>query len=325
MNKYKSHPISRATREWPENELAGFQEAGRKYSPISGISTSNPIYNSKGSALVIAIIFMVVASILITVGAKLISNTYKMTKEQELYVGEAENVARAGLQDAMAWYRRQGGPIYAFNISPSAYSPVSIGATPTFGVMASGTPYTYVDQPFNPSSNTINAQKSDTLDQTIGIVNEYPLDDQDPTKATLFARYEVKKQANPNATPAPTLDPNVVHDITGNRMPGYLNGDGLVWYVVSTGYIYRREDKTGTFPYWKVGYNTPPNKIISKARFASEFMKLGINMPTIDPVNILGGVYCNAASQITMSDGHFTVINGLASKQGFSIVTMTNK
>src|SRR5581483_7704404 len=69
-------------------------------------ASSPEIKNQRGSALVMAAIFMMIATVLITVGMKLVTVSNQQSTQANLYVGEAENVARAGLVDALGWLRR---------------------------------------------------------------------------------------------------------------------------------------------------------------------------------------------------------------------------
>ena len=149
--------------------------------------------------MVMAMFFLLVAVSLITTGMKLVSTASREAKQTELYVGEAENVARAGLTDALGYFRRQQKIVMAFNQNYGA------GSVPIY---SSG--ISYVDQPFNPVYNGSNPASSDTLDASIGIVNEYPLDGGGTTMdAVLWGRYEVKKQSIPflaGLTPTATPD-----------------------------------------------------------------------------------------------------------------------
>ena len=56
-----------------------------------------------------------------------------------------------------------------------------------------------------------------------------------------WGRYEVKRQTNPANAP---YDPHAVHDITSQRLyAGEQNGEGLVWYIESKGYVYKRQEE----------------------------------------------------------------------------------
>lgn len=274
-----------------------------------------PFVSQKGSALMMAIIFMLVATTLITVGVKLISDASRSAKEKELYVGEAENVAKAGLIDALGWFRRQGGNggiVEAYD-QPN-YIP---GQTPNFlpGI-------TYVDQPFSPVNNVTNAQSSDTIDASIGIVAEYPLNSPVTSTALYWARYEVKKQG------AGAYDPDAVHDISGQRT-GFVNGDGAVWYLQATGYVYKRLDKTvDVNGYWIVPYNVSPNLVIAKAKMATELRKLSLNMPVPNPPgpnNVSAGLYAeNVKNQVTLTSSQCLLFGAVSQVGSYAAIGETS-
>lgn len=242
-----------------------------------------------------AAIFMLVATMLMTVGYRLVSNSSRQSKERMLYVGEAENVARAGLVDTLGWFSRRtsnGGLV-----AGAVVTPVIPGSTPTPVY-----PYTNIDQAFSPQNNTANAQLSDTIDASIGIVKEYPLDSPVTANALYWARYEVKQQGTG------AFDPNAVHDVTGERIFKYADGSGYVWNIVSTGYVYKRMDKsidptTGNFA---VSMTQPPNSVVATARFSTEFRKLSLVMPCPTPGNVngvAGAIYVqNIKNQVTLSN-----------------------
>ncbi|HEY5038087.1 MAG TPA: hypothetical protein VIJ93_03340, partial [bacterium] len=274
--------------------------------PVRAKNNSSLKLTNRGSALVMAAIFMVISTTLITVGMKLIANASRAAKERELYIGEAENVARAGLQDAMGWFRRQsgnGGVVFGNQIN--TYAPG--GAAPVINPL-----YTNVDQAFNPVYNAVNSQGSDTIDASIGIVSEYPLNDAVTANALYWARYEVKKQG------VGAFDPNAVHDVTGSRTSSYLNGDGYIWNIVSTGYVYKRLDKSvDAFGLWVIPYNQSPNLLVASARFSTELRKLALNMPI--PSTDIGksaALYVeNIRNQVTLQNDQ-TRLNGAVSAIG---------
>jgi hypothetical protein len=190
-------------------------------------------------------IFSIVAATLMVIAGRMISESAKQTKKMEISGAEAENVARAGLVDAINWFIRKG-------IVKSG-NPI---ANP---------PYQYIDDAFINSSNTLS---SDTMDSTIGIVNQYALE----SKNNLWARYEVHRQLNPAGTPtAVSVDPHAVHDVTGEMMnTGNLDGLGLVWSLESIGYIYKQLDSTKA-------YNQAPNQVLGSARIRTVIRKMAVN------------------------------------------------
>ena len=276
-----------------------------------------------------ACIFMVVATTLITVGMKLISNSAKESKQAELYTGEAENVARAGLIDTMGWFRRQSGVVKAFNAS--TWTPGQVPVTTTNP--QTSLPFSFLDQPFQPVNNNANAQKSDTLDATIGIVNEYSLSTAniltDPN-VNFVGRYEVRRVQSaemtqvPITTPVATEVPGIVRDVTGKRTGGLVKGDGIVWSVTSTGYVYNRVDKSlNAGQTLAIPFNQYPNKVVATAKVTTEFRKFTVNLPTTGGNNWLAAVYCTNANKITLPTDDQGIINGAVSATTYAVAALS--
>jgi hypothetical protein len=228
----------------------------------------------------------------------------------------------------LGWFRRKNGIVRAYN---NQYLP---GAVPVFATNPqTALPYTYVDQPFQPVKNPTNAQLSDTLDDTIGIVNEYSLDSSSVTAnsdVVHFGRYEVRKVSplEPTTTPIATRAPNVVRDVSGNRLGNQVNGNGLSWSVVSTGYVYKRLDKTiSATPGvgWIVPYNQPPNKVLATAKVATELRKLTVNLPSAAGTTWYAGIYCtNANARVTLPTNNLGILNGAVSTTTYATASMSS-
>lgn len=269
-----------------------------------------------------AAIFMVIASILITAGFRLVSDSARQAKQRNYYVAEAENVARAGIVDALGWFGRQsanGGVVFG-NYSNS-YAP---GATPTVQPI-----YVSADDAFNPQGNTANTQMSDTIDAGIGIVKEYPLDDPVTAKAVFWARYEVWKQDAPKFTPVhgSTFNPYAAHDITGQRDTAHINGDGYVWTIACKGIVYRRMDKTvDTYGFFTAPYNQAPNTVVATSIQSAELRKLSLLMPQPTPnISISGGLYVkNIRSQVTLSSVETTLSGAVSTYNNYAAIGMTS-
>ena len=209
---------------------------------------SNP-FKTEGSALVIAIILSVVIAMLAIVGAQLITTSFKDVRQQEHQGAEVDNVARAGLVDAISWFKRQ-------NTQPVC--------SPQGGPWA--------DAAFNPQIST-SAALSDTIDQSIGIVQEYPLND----ATGLYARYEVWRQTNP-AVAGVVYDAYSVHDITGQRFfNGVQTGQGYAWYVASRGYIYRASNPTTLWNGCTTTFNI--QNVLARSKVSTEIRKITLNLP----------------------------------------------
>lgn len=277
--------------------------------------------NQKGNALVMASIFVVVGVTLVTVGARLISNASREAKADQTNIAEADNAARAGLEDALNYFIRVNAAgsagMRAFN---QAYFP---GQTPQFATGVS-----YIDQPFNPQWNS-NPKQSDTIDEaaTIGLVNEYGLDNGDFTKASLIARYEVKRQQ-----PGTVIDPLAAHDISGDRAVSELNGDGVVWSVTSTGYVYKRLDHTytGTYeaglcPQWDVPYDVAPNVVLAKVSISTEFRQVACNLPTTLTTAAEGAVYCQSVTQVHFANSSVRLQGAVTLGTNFAVLGMTDQ
>lgn len=157
--------------------------------------------SEKGSVLLL-VVFIASLMAFIPIGAELLRNSRKQVELQAHAGAQALNVARAGLTDAVAWFRRQ----------PS--QPVKNISFP--------------DTAFFPRQAT-----DDTDDESIGLVKEYRLGETN----NLYARYEIVRQSTSAAN-----NDHAVHDITRLRVNGGTNGEGLAWFIESVGYVYRRKD-----------------------------------------------------------------------------------
>jgi hypothetical protein len=203
----------------------------------------------RGSVLMIVLILMALLAV-IPIGMQLVTTNNNNSHNQLNAVGQANNMARAGLLDAMSWFRRQP------NI-------VSSLANPTL--------YSYPDQAFAPQYSTNTAQ-SDTMDSSIGIVEQYQID----SNNTLWGRYEVHI-----ATQGYQSDPNSVHDISALRIPGQQAGAGLAWYLASTGYVFRNVNPA-------VPFNQSPNQIVGTAKVVTEIRRVSLILP-LQAAVIVGG------------------------------------
>ncbi len=274
--------------------------------------------NPHGSALVMAAIFMVIAITLITVGVQFIANAFNSIQASNTNVAEAEQVAEAGLAAAVQWFAVQTGNNGFISGLENSNMPITMGITPTVN------PYYFtVDQAFNPAYSS-NPQATYTSDSTVGLMMEYPLDNAVSTSANYWGRYEVWQQGSTaytpgagssvvsgviEATPATVTynqNPYAVHDASGERYPGYVDGDGLVWVIYSKGYVYKRMDKTlnATAPAWNAGWNTPynqaPNIIEATAIYKTEIRKFSVNLPVASS-GVTAALYVGVpSSQVTL-------------------------
>jgi hypothetical protein len=269
-----------------------------------------------------ASIFMIVAAILITAGFRLISDSARQAKEKGFFVAQAEYVAQAGLADALAWFSRHtsnGGLVFG-NINNN-FLP---GQTPTVNPV-----FTSVDDAFDPVNNTANAQASDTTNQKIGIVKDYPLDNAVTSLATFWAHYEVWEQDAPNFTPVngSSYNPYAVHDVTGSRDTAHLTGDGYVWSVVCKGYVYKRLDfTTDIYGDFSAPYTQAPNTVVASAIVSTELRKLSLLLPQPTPNNTTSGALYvqNIRNQVTLASTETNLTGAVSAFGNYAAIGMTN-
>lgn len=202
--------------------------------------------NQKGSILILAVIFLFIGSTLAIVGTQLVVNTGKKVRQQQMFIAEANSVARAGVVDTLNWFRRQG-------------------------VVSGSAPWPH--EAFYPRE----LPNGDTLDETIGLVKEFNLSHLAPgqtlQEAKRWGRYEVRRQImDPTATATPTPDPLAARDVSAERLDDAAAGSGQVWKITSIGYVYRLNDPNKAF-------NEAPNEILAKASIETEFRRLELNYP----------------------------------------------
>lgn len=129
--------------------------------------------------------------------------TNRMVIDFELnYHGEAVNTAKAGLIDALSWFRRQTAqPVDDFDPQRNLVIVPNINDT---------------------DDNTDDGSGS----KVIGLVREYKLSKEDnAAQDQIWGRYEVRRR--------------VVRDITEERN---LSGQGRYWYIESKGYIFTKRN-----------------------------------------------------------------------------------
>lgn len=197
--------------------------------------------NNAGSIILFVVAFLAVLA-MIPLSMNLLKLTSQQAQSQINFTAQANNVARAGLTDAISWFRRQ------------TTQPVRSGVPPSL--------YAWADGAFYPRLSTSTA---DTIDESIGLVKEYQLTE----SGLLWARYEVRRQQD---TATNAVDPKAVHDITGMRCEGHVAGEGLAWYVESAGIVYRKFDAAKNF-------DEAPNEVVSRARVSTEIRRLALSLP----------------------------------------------
>ncbi len=270
----------------------------RKGGRRTSVAPFSHLQKPHGSALVMAAIFMTIAVTLITVGVQFIANAFNSVQASNTNVAEAEQVAQQGLKVAVAWFGAQtanNGLVYGF--TTPGIGPSGVDQTPTVNP-----DYSTVDQAFAPSYSSTNSTLSYTSNSSIGIEQEVPLDNPVSASANYWGRYEVYQQGSTFYTPGAgssvvtgviaatpstvtyNYNPYAVHDASGERYPGYLDGDGLVWVIYCKGYVYKRLNwAVTTNGNWVYAYNQAPNTILATAIYKTEIRKLALNLPEPTP------------------------------------------
>lgn len=205
--------------------------------------------NEKGIALIFALLLAVIIVGGLTVGAQLIVTSLRESHKQKAIYAQAEAIAKAGVTDALSWFRRQQS------------QPVRSGYPVPGG--------TYPDAAFYPRQDT------DTIEESIGLVKEELMISDPP----VYGRYEVKRQSVDNYVNPSLTDPDAVHDITGQKLQGRYAGEGLIWSIESKGYVFVKRDPAKE-------YNESPNEILGRATISTEFRRITIQLPTNSAVFI---------------------------------------
>jgi len=198
----------------------------------------------EGFILLYVIYVVVAVGLFIAAATYYLGNSVHRARHELAYSGQAMNVARAGLADAVNWFKAQA----------------------TQPVRSNGTNYTYPDAAFDPQhSGTPTLDYTD--DQTIGMVKEYAITDDE----LLWGRYELRRQQTDNQADSTQTDTTAVHDITARLLRGN-GGDGLAWYVQAKGIVYLKLDPAKA-------YNQAPNKVIESVSMAEQILSLAIQRP----------------------------------------------
>ena len=161
---------------------------------------------SRGSALVLVVIALVMVMGIITAGAILLRNSQDVISD-EAHVGQAVSISMAGLSEALSWFRRQ------------IVQPV---------------------QTFSPQLNlNANPPINDTDDPNVGIVREFQISQ----AFGLWGRYEARllKTKSGGGTAPVVRDVSVDRNLAPTDPP---TSNGWSWYIESTGIIFKKADST---------------------------------------------------------------------------------
>lgn len=159
--------------------------------------------NERGAALVLSLIFTIVALGIVGAGALTLKANQKRTDTSIRLNAQASQFARAGLTEALAWFRRQTEqPVLAFDPILDA------GTTPP---------------------------TLDTADADVGIVREFRIG------GSIWGRYEVWKEwdSDPDADRAARRSQLEVLDVSSRRGD---QSAGSAWRIRSIGSIFNRFD-----------------------------------------------------------------------------------
>lgn len=175
---------------------------------VRGESAGVGVDRERGTALILSLVFTIVAAGIVVTGAMIERGSREQTSTRFRVHGQAVQFARAGLTEAISWFRRQPvQPVMAFEPL------VDLGANPPV---------------------------IDTADPVIGIVRDFRV------RGRLWGRYEVWKEwaEDPVSTRQAWRHQMAVHDVSVERIGG--NG-GTAWRIRSLGYLYERESEAVPF------------------------------------------------------------------------------
>ncbi len=215
----------------------------------------------KGSALVLVAMMAVLILMFGVLSTTSAINAQQDTVKTFRRNVQAVNVAKAGIQDTIGWFKRQDlQPVSQRN----PHDP----------------PYACPDLAFNPKYDPDDAAKSDTDDPNIGIVRDSFIGG---TGGNLFGRYIVRKRQSCSDS-----NPQAVRDITVSRgkntsdaNDSSYRGEGISWYIESEGVIYQRNDPDKE-------PDEAPNRILDRSRVGIEINRVSITTPVQAPVMVWG-------------------------------------
>ncbi|MFO1052178.1 MAG: hypothetical protein U1F36_08180 [Planctomycetota bacterium] len=164
--------------------------------------------SERGTALILALIFTIVSAGIVLTGALVERGSRERTNTQFRVEGQAVQFARAGLTEAMSWFRRQvTQPVLRFDpiVDMNAVPPII-----------------------------------DSMEPEVGVVREFRV------RGRVWGRYEVWKEwaEDPDPERVQWRQNMAAHDVSRERQAG--NG-GTSWRIRSMGYVFEREDETSRF------------------------------------------------------------------------------
>lgn len=169
---------------------------------------------AKGTMLVMVMVSMIMLSGIMMASVHLFKSQDQILEHELHYHGQAVNAAKAGLIDALSWFRRQ-------RVQPVEEDQAGNGG-------------------FDPLRDLLaSPQINDTDDPFIGLVREYEIS----TTENLWERYEIRKKRVLPANPPARLNQSIVgvQDIT-NQHNDDSGNMGRFWYIECKGFIFQRLD-----------------------------------------------------------------------------------
>ncbi len=224
----------------------------------------------KGAALILVLSFSVAILTIAALSSQLVNRSQTNTQEEFRRKAQATNIARAGLKEALGWFKLKSS---------------------SGGAVAGTEPC--VDAAFAPEYHADPRLRA-TDDPVRGIVKDILLNED----RNVYGRYIIRKQpcgsgADPNYTPDDAgYEPLAAHDITHLKSPA-AQGSGLIWRLTSEGIVYVREDKSknsdGVF---LKGPEETPNRVLDREVVSIEINRLNLAAPSA-PVNIMDPIFGN--------------------------------
>jgi hypothetical protein len=223
------------------------------------------ITQEKGSLLILVVMLMSLL-LFVPIAMRMTASSFKEVKQELNIVAQADNVARAGLQAALFWFKQQPSGVTADN-------PVTASVAAVHGYSST---YPYDDAAFAPVDAAV------TVDPIRGLVKEFDL------QKGLKARYEVPRQKDPGSNP---IDPSAAHDVTSKR--GYDPDDGrkgMAWSLESFGFVYQDKDPVSAV------FNPAIDRVVSRARMSAEFVRMSLQWPG----NVAGALITRTTATLSL-------------------------
>lgn len=223
---------------------------------------SRGMQSQQGAALMTTIVLALISLSVISGAALMLEQSRRSNLRRFTKQGQASNVARAGLQEAVSWFKTQ------------QQQPVRQGNDPSFACE---------DAAFAPqySSSPIDRE---TIDANFGLVKDFQID------RHRWGRFRIRRQPCPTDAGYTGYLPEAVHDYTRKRgkNEGSLSGEGVVWLLQSEGIVYRRQDysKNADGVFLK-GPEDAPNAVLERSQAAVEIQRLALNVERA-PLSIYG-------------------------------------